>query len=174
MESKFVVFRLGNERYGLPIDQVERIVPAVQPTKLPRAPKALLGVFEIRGSTIPVMDARIRFNLPESADCRNFVIVFTPQGRCALRVDDVVGIIELTEKDVDQHPSLSGSEDDPFVAGIGKQNDQLTVLLDPQHLVPQNLLSSKALQEQGSSSSGGKRGGGSKKTADAPELASVA
>ncbi len=170
MESKFVVFRLGNERYGLPIDQVERIVPAVQPTKLPRAPKALLGVFEIRGSTIPVMDARIRFNLPEASDCRNFVIVFTPQGRCALRVDDVVGIIELTEKDVDHHPSLSGSEEDPFVAGIGKQNDQLTVLLDPQHLVPNNLLSSKALQEQGTSSSG-KRGSGSKKTADAPELA---
>ena len=144
METKFVIFRLGEERYGLPIEKVERIVPALVPTKLPRSSKALLGIFELRGQTIPVLDARIRFELPEYNDAKAFVIVLTPSGSCALRVDEVVGIIELSEKEKDVNPSILKNEKDDFIAGIGKKNDQLTLLLDPDNLVPTDLRSKVA------------------------------
>jgi purine-binding chemotaxis protein CheW len=140
-EQKYVVFRLGEERYGLPIDKVERIVPSEPATKMPRAPKALLGVFELRGDTIPVMDARIRFDYPSDGAGRNFVIAYTPQGRCALKVDDVVGIISLHESEIDDSPAISGAENEDFVAGVGKLGDQLTLLLNPEGIVPKELRS---------------------------------
>lgn len=139
METKFVVFRLGEERYGLPIEQVERIVPSLVPTKLPRSPKALLGIFELRGQTIPVMDARIRFDLEAYDDAKAFVLVLTPEGSCALRVDEVMGIIELSDKEIDSNPSILKKEKDDFVYGIGKKNDELVLLLDPKNLIPVEL-----------------------------------
>ena len=51
-ETKYVVFQLGAERYGLPIDSVERILPSQSVTKLPKTPKMMLGVFDMRGETI--------------------------------------------------------------------------------------------------------------------------
>lgn len=138
-ENKYVIFKLGNERYGLPIESVERILPTQQVTKIPKTPKMLLGVFELRGSTIPTIDARMRFDMPESEDARNFVVVLTDEGRCALRVDIVDGILSFDENEIDDKTSLVDGRNDDILSGIGKQGDYLTVLLNPSHLVPKQL-----------------------------------
>ncbi len=136
VENKYVIFKLGNERYGLPIESVERILPVQDVTRIPKTPKMLLGVFELRGSTIPTIDARMRFELPEAADARNFVVILTEEGRCALRVDIVDGILTFEESEIDDNTSLIDNRNDDMLAGIGKRGEELTVLLDPQHLVP--------------------------------------
>lgn len=138
-ETKYVVFKLAKERYGVPIDAVERILPKQSVTRMPRSPKMLMGVFELRGSTIPAMDARLRFGMDESDETRNFVVVLTPQGRCALNVDIVEGIVTLREDQVEPPTVLAGDGKDPFIHGVGKQDDRLLVLLDPQHVVPKEL-----------------------------------
>ncbi len=138
-ENKYVIFKLGNERYGLPIESVERILPAQSVTRIPKTPKMLLGVFELRGSTIPTIDARMRFELPEIEDARNFVVVLTEEGRCALRVDYVDGIHSFEEDQVDANTNMLEERRDEMMSGIGKQGDLLTVLLDPTHLVPKTL-----------------------------------
>lgn len=138
MENKYVIFKLGVERYGLPIENVERILPSQEVTKIPRSPKMLLGVFELRGQTIPTIDARLRFEMPPSETAKNFVVVFSDSGRCALRVDIVDGIVSFEEQDIDRSPELFKSSDE-FLSAIGKCGDELTVLLDPVHLVPTSL-----------------------------------
>lgn len=139
MERKYVVFKLDRERYGLPIEAVERILPTQEVTKVPRTPKMLIGVFDMRGSTLPAIDARLRFEMPEATDSRNFVVVQTQYGRCGLRVDMVDGIVSLDEDQIeDKHTLLERREDD-FIRAIGKKGDQLTVLLEPDNLVPTNL-----------------------------------
>ncbi len=140
-ESKYVVFKLGEEKFGLPIESVERILPVQSVTPLPKAPKMFLGVFDLRGSTIPAIDARTRFSMPEVEDQRNFVVVITPEGRCALRVDEVAGIHAFDEDQVEWEGVLLEGKNDPFFKGIGKRNDELTLLLDPQHIVPSELKS---------------------------------
>jgi len=138
-ENKYVIFKLGSERYGLPIESVERILPAQSVTKIPKTPKMLIGVFELRGSTIPTIDARMRFEMPEADDARNFVVVLTEEGRCALRVDYVDGILTFEEDQVDSNTGLIEDKRDEMMAGIGKQGEELTVLLNPMHLVPKTL-----------------------------------
>lgn len=138
-ENKYVVFRLANERYGLPIECVERILPIQTVTRLPRTPKMILGVFEMRGATVPALDARMRFELDESKDCQNFVVVMNQSGRCALSVDHVDGIITLDESRIEENSSIFESKADDFVRGIGRLEDHLLVLLDPECIVPPNL-----------------------------------
>lgn len=143
-DNKYVIFKLGAERYGLPIESVERILPAQQVTKIPKTPKMLLGVFELRGSTIPTIDARMRFDMPEAQDARNFVVILTEEGRCALRVDHVDGILSFEENEIDEKASIVDERNDDMLSGIGKRGEELTVLLNPMHLVPKNLKSKVA------------------------------
>lgn len=138
-ETKYVIFKLGSERYGLPIASVERILPTQAITKLPRTPKMMLGIFELRGSTIPVLDARMRFDLDGTFEAKNFVVVLTPNGRCALRVDEVDGIVTLVENEIEENPALFDGKNDDFLFAIGKQSDRLMILLDPEHIVPSAL-----------------------------------
>lgn len=144
-ENKYVIFKLGNERYGLPIASVERILPVQEVTRIPKTPKMLIGVFELRGSTIPTIDARMRFEMPEANDARNFVVILTEEGRCALRVDIVDGILSFEEGEIDENSSLVDDRNDDMLAGIGKQGEELTVLLDPLHLVPKAMRSKLAV-----------------------------
>jgi purine-binding chemotaxis protein CheW len=137
-ETKYVVFQLDKERYGLPIDSVERILPSQLVTKIPKTPKMMLGVFDMRGETIPVLDARQRFGMKEFEDGRNFVVVLSESGRCALKVDVVVGINTYAEEQIDKSHALLDSDDD-FLSAIGKEGDTLTVLLDPAAIVPKAL-----------------------------------
>lgn len=138
-EHKYVVFKLDQERYGLPIESVERILPTQSVTRLPRTPKMFLGIFELRGSTIPALDARLRFDFAEADGAKNFVVVLTEGGRCALRVDEVDGIITLEDNQVEPNSPLFEQKNDEFLHAIGKKDDRLVVLLDPDHLVPKNL-----------------------------------
>jgi purine-binding chemotaxis protein CheW len=137
-ETKYVVFQLDKERYGLPIDSVERILPSQHVTKIPKTPKMMLGVFDMRGETIAVLDARQRFGMKEWEDGRNFVVVTTDSGRCALKVDVVVGINSYAEEQIDKGHALIDTDDD-FMSAIGKDGDTLTVLLDPCAIIPKAL-----------------------------------
>jgi purine-binding chemotaxis protein CheW len=138
-ENKYVVFRLASERYALPIESVERILPTQEVTRLPRTPKMLLGVFEMRGITVPAIDARLRFELDQSEECQNFVVVMNQLGRCALSVDHVDGIVLLDDKDIEENQSMFEVKDDDFIKGIGRQKDSLLVLLEPESIIPPNL-----------------------------------
>jgi purine-binding chemotaxis protein CheW len=133
------VFRLGEERYGLPIESVERILPDQTVTKIPRAPKMVLGVFELRGVTLPAIDARARFDLEPCAESKNMVVVLSDAGRCAFRVDSVDGIFTFDESEIDEAGVSIGGKADAFLNGIGKKDGRLTVLLDPEKLVPEQV-----------------------------------
>ncbi|MCX7799081.1 MAG: chemotaxis protein CheW [Fimbriimonadales bacterium] len=138
-ENKYVVFRLGQEKYAMPIESVERILPRQEVTRLPKSPKVMLGVFEMRGSTLPVIDARLRFELPAGDEAHNFVVVLTQDGRCALSVDRVEGIVTLSEDAIEDKSAILDGKDDGFIRGIGKHGDQLLVVLEPNGLAPKSM-----------------------------------
>jgi purine-binding chemotaxis protein CheW len=65
---QLVVFTLGQQRYGLPLSSVERAARIVEITPLPNAPEIVLGVINVQGRLMPVVNLRHRFRLPERAD----------------------------------------------------------------------------------------------------------
>lgn len=128
--NQLVVFTLDDRGYGLPLPAVERIVRAVAVTPLPKAPDIVLGVINVQGRVIPVINVRRRFRLPEReiglAD--QIVIARSRRRRVALVVDAVSGVLEYSEPDAvgaqDVLPAL------PYVQGVVKLAGGLILIHD--------------------------------------------
>jgi purine-binding chemotaxis protein CheW len=146
-ESKHVVFKVGNEFYALPIERVERIVPSVALTRIPRTPPMFLGVFDLRGEALPCIDLRLRFEMVASETAEHFVVIQTDVGRCALRVDEVDGIFLFSESQIDRSLELFDRKDDPFVQGVAKNDGKLVVMLEVDEVIPRALRAKIARQQ---------------------------
>ncbi|MBS1707954.1 MAG: purine-binding chemotaxis protein CheW [Armatimonadetes bacterium] len=138
-ETKFVVFQLEGDKFGIPIDAVERIMADQKPTRIPRTPAMLLGVFDLRGEAVAAVDLRLRFDFPERPGTANFIVVTSERGRVALRVDKVDGIMALEEGSIEDSPEMLRTKDDDFMSGVAKNGEELIVLLEPDNVIPKSM-----------------------------------
>lgn len=130
-----LIFTLDRLRYALALDAVHRVVRAAAITALPKAPEVVLGVLDLQGELIPVVDLRKRFRLPEreirSTD--QFVVASTGTRNVALVVDGTEGVIDRTGVSVVQPDEIVvGTE---FLAGVLRCADGLILLHDLQALL---------------------------------------
>lgn len=94
--AQWVVFRLDECRYALPLNDVVRIVRAAEVTPLPKAPPIVLGVIDIEGDVLPVCNLRRRLQLkdrPVTAD-DHFLLAFTARRTVVLVIDEALGVVE--------------------------------------------------------------------------------
>jgi purine-binding chemotaxis protein CheW len=133
------VCRLADDEFGLPIDTVVEVaqVPA-QITRVPRTPKFLEGVANLRGEALPIVDQRRRFDMPAlaSAEGRRLVIVKTAQHRAGIIVDAVSDVLRTTAAQIEPAPELTDSVS-RLVSGILnlEQSRRMVLLLDPAELL---------------------------------------
>src|ERR1700716_2736312 len=100
--TQFVVFRLEARRYAVPLSAVERIVPAVEVTPLPKAPAIVLGVIDVEGRVLPVLNIRRRFGFSDK-ELRpedQFLIARTAQRAVVLVIDEAQGVIERSATEI--------------------------------------------------------------------------
>jgi len=98
----YLTFTLDDQSYALGIDAVERVLRAVQLTRVPEAPETLLGLINVHGAIVPVLNIRRRFNLPQRPlTTEDRMILFkTPGKPTAIIVDKVEGVVALDTDDV--------------------------------------------------------------------------
>jgi purine-binding chemotaxis protein CheW len=138
-ERQFVVFRLGGDEFGLPIEAVNEVarVPD-QITRLPKAPKFLEGVVNLRGEVLPVVDQRRRFDMPalEQRGARRLVVVRTERHRAGLIVDSVSEVLRCFAADIEPAPDLT-NEAVRLVNGVVnlEKAGRIVLLLDPAELL---------------------------------------
>lgn len=128
--SPLVVLLLGGQRYALALAAVDRVIRAVAVTPLAAAPEAVLGVVDIGGSVLPVLDLRRRFGLPPRAlaPSDRLVLACTSRRRVALVADSVVGVEQPSAVElVDASAFLPGARQ---VAGVLKQRDGMILIHD--------------------------------------------
>lgn len=128
--DRYVPFTIEGLRMALPLENVERVVPAVEVTALPHAPGAVLGVINIRGLVIPVFDLRRRFNLPEKeVSPENKIIISNASKRTvAIVADDVAGVIEARQEDLAEPHEVLPELD--HVKGVLKTGGGLIIIQD--------------------------------------------
>jgi purine-binding chemotaxis protein CheW len=131
-DSRFelLTFEIWHERFGIALADVREVVRAVSITRLPNAPAVVEGVVNVRGSIVPALDIRARFNLPpkvvEPSD--HLVIAFAKRRLVAIRVDRVTDLMRLARGDVeDLTVAVPGSN---LVAGVAKLHDGLLLIHD--------------------------------------------
>ena len=138
-ELTCLVFRLGGDEFGLPIDAVVEVarVPE-QITRLPKTPKFLEGVVNLRGEVLPVIDQRRRFDMPplENGDGRRLIVVRTERHRAGVIVDAVSDVLRSGADAVEPAPELT-EETSRLVRGVINltSSNRMVLLLDPMELL---------------------------------------
>jgi purine-binding chemotaxis protein CheW len=110
---RLVVFGIEGQRYALPLSIVEQVVPMVAVSPLPQAPAIALGVINLHGTIIPVLDIRRRFGFPprDYGLTSQLVVARTTRRTLALPVDEVAGVMEV--------PGDAVTPPDKVLPGIG-------------------------------------------------------
>ncbi|MCB0403956.1 MAG: purine-binding chemotaxis protein CheW [Bdellovibrionales bacterium] len=134
---QYLGFSLNAQRYGLPIGSVKEISTVGEVTAVPRVPKFVLGVMNLRGKIIPVIDLRVRFEVTASAFTRDtcIVIVEGAQGEVGLVVDKVEEVLNFVEAQVKAPPAMGSDAFMKYVNGIARFNEELVMLIDVQHVM---------------------------------------
>lgn len=132
VERDLVVFLLGGELYGVSIKQVREIIPLQPITRVPRTPKYILGVINLRGRVIPVIDLRSRLGLPQdkSQGKKNIAVVDLEQYTVGMLVDGVSEVLQIGDDAVEPPPPEAIGSGGDCIVGVAKHSGRLIILLD--------------------------------------------
>jgi purine-binding chemotaxis protein CheW len=130
--GQYLTFMLGGEYYGLEIHKVREIVAMMDITPVPRTQPFICGVMNLRGHVIPVMDLRLKLDLPpvESNARTCIIVVGLGDSKTGMIVDRVCDVTNIAEDDIDDASSFGDQVDRDFLLGISKAGGRVTVLLD--------------------------------------------
>lgn len=137
-KNKYLLFKLGNEVYGVNILHVTDIIELQKITEVPDMPDYIRGVINLRGQVIPVMDLRLRFNMEfrEYDDRTCIIIVNVDDNPLGFIVDTVSEVEDIPEKNIDPPPDFKGSETkERYIMGLGKVDNEVKILIDVNKLV---------------------------------------
>ena len=138
-EEQIVVFRLGNEEFGVPIDSVQEIVRVPeQLTSVPKAPPSVEGVINLRGAVLPVVDLRRRLGLAqvERSDRQRIMVFLVAGVHTGFIVDSVAEVLKVHKSSIEPSPHLSGQQFELLARMANLQKSKRMVqLLEPSHLM---------------------------------------
>jgi purine-binding chemotaxis protein CheW len=131
-QLQLVTFGIGSEEFAVDILSVQEINRMMALTRVPQSPPEVEGVINLRGKIIPVVDLRKRFGMAEAARSeQSRIVVVEVHGRTiGFIVDRVNEVLRISGKIVEPAPNMVCSVDSDFIAGVGKLEDRLLILLD--------------------------------------------
>lgn len=137
IENTFLTFSLEQEQYAVNIAHVTEIVGMQKISEVPDVPGFIKGVTNLRGQVIPVMDMRLRFNLPwQEYDDRTTIIVLeldnTATGLIVERVNEV---LDIQPSQIDPPPRWHNGGQQGVIRGLGKTEDSVNIILDVRRLL---------------------------------------
>ena len=140
--GKYLTFDLANEQYGIGILQVREIIGLMEITAVPHTPAYIKGVINLRGSVIPVLDLRIKFNMePAEYNERTCIIVVEVQGESAtllvgMIVDSVSEVLNIVGKEIEPPPTFGGDEvETENFLGMAKIKGDVKILLNVDNVI---------------------------------------
>ena len=132
----YLTFSLGKENFALDVEHVEKILEYQPVTEVPKAPEYMLGVFNLRGEVIPLVDTRIKFGMERtkiSASTCILVININSEGetiKLGAMVDTVKEVVKYNSNDLVALPTVGKQNKTEFLNGVLKLNDQFILLLN--------------------------------------------
>jgi purine-binding chemotaxis protein CheW len=139
--NQVLTFTLGEETYGVDILRVQEIRGWSPVTRIPQAPSHVLGVLNLRGSIVPIVDLRMRFNLQHAEYTPLTVIIVlsvqSPLGRrdFGVVVDGVSDVIDVAAQDVKPAPEFGAHVSTEFIEGLASVAGRMVMLLDIDQLI---------------------------------------
>lgn len=136
-QVQVVVFKLGQEEYGINILQVQEIKQMTEITRIPQVPDYITGVINLRRSVLPVMDLKRRLGLapqPITDDTR-IIIVKIDDTAIGMIVDAVTEVLTINRENIEPPQAGICETSTNYLSGVGKLNDRLLILLNVANII---------------------------------------
>jgi len=129
---QWVTFQLDEETYGINVMQVQEVLRHSEIAPVPGAPDYMLGIINLRGNVVTVIDTRTRFGLPsaEVSESTRVVIIEADQQVIGILVDSVAEVVYLRSSDIDSAPNVGTEESARFIQGVSNREGELLILVD--------------------------------------------
>jgi len=133
---QLVGFMVGNEEFAVPILNIQEIIKPIESTRVPSTPEYIVGVFNLRGSVIPLIDLRVKFGYPKQrfTDETRFIVIRTDEQTSGFVIDKLTEAIRISESNIDPVPE-NMSDEDNHIYGVGKQEDKILTILNVDNLL---------------------------------------
>ncbi len=134
--TQFLTFRLGEEVFGVGVLKVREVLDVISVTRVPQTPAFMLGVINLRGSVVPVVDLRRKFGLPLAEKSRDSCIIVLEvdlEGEVTVigaLADAVEEVLDLDQDQIEPAPKLGTRLKTEFILGMGKRGEGFVILLD--------------------------------------------
>ena len=135
LAGKYLLFKVGDEEYGLQILKVQEIIRMQKVTTVPKTPDFVRGVLNLRGRVIPIVELRLKFGMEaiEDNDKTCIVVVQVKTGDTSvvmgIIIDEVREVRDILNEEIDEPPSFGTAVSAEFIMGIGKLNNRVIMLL---------------------------------------------
>lgn len=129
---QWVTFHLEEEVYGMNVMQVQEVLRITEIAPVPGAPDYVLGIINLRGNVVTVIDTRRRFGLmPHELDDMSRIIVVEVNGNViGMLVDSVAEVVYLHQSEIDTAPNVSNDDSSRFIQGVSSREEKLLILVD--------------------------------------------
>ncbi len=129
---QWVTFQLGDETYGINVMQVQEVLRVSEIAPVPGAPDYVIGIINLRGNVVTVVDTRSRFGLPYKApdDMSRIVIIEASEHVIGILVDSVAEVVELRADEIEAAPNVGNEESSRYIQGVTSRDGNLLILVD--------------------------------------------
>ncbi len=127
---QLVGFIAGEEEYAVPILSIQEIIKPIEYTRIPSTPNYVLGAFNLRGNVIPLIDLRMKFNLPkkDEDDATRYIVMKDGDNIAGFVIDKLTEAIRLKKSSIDPAPETL-HKDQGMIYGIGKRDKTILTIL---------------------------------------------
>ena len=134
---RWVTFQLDKEVYGVNVMQVQEVLRYTDIAPVPGAPAYVLGIINLRGNVVTIIDTRLRFGLSpaEVTDNTRIIIIEVDKQVVGILVDKVSEVVDLYQHEIDPAPNVGTDANSKFIKGVCYRNDCLMILIDLEKLL---------------------------------------
>jgi len=134
---QWVTFYLENEKYGIKVMQVQEVLRMTEIAPVPGAPHYVLGIINLRGNVVTVIDTRRRFGLQdvENDDETRIVIIEANNNVVGILVDSVAEVVDLKISEIETAPNVGNDESSKYIQGVSSRENELLILVDVNKLL---------------------------------------
>lgn len=137
---QWVTFCLDSEVYGINVMQVQEVLRYTEIAPVPGAPEYVLGIINLRGSVVTVIDTRLRFGLQtaEITDNTRIVIIESDSQVVGILVDAVAEVVYLRQSEIETAPNIGNEDKAQFIQGVCHKDNTLLILVDLEKLMSES------------------------------------
>ncbi len=129
--TQWVTFMLDNEKYGINVMQVREVLRDIEIAPVPGAPSYVLGIINLRGNVVTVIDTRSRFGLPavEINDESRIIIIETMDQIVGLLVDSIAEVADIPKSQIELTPNVGNDDSSKYIQGVHSREGELLILV---------------------------------------------